>query len=486
MEPHPFVLRTPYPSRTTWPTALDELLTSATIASARRVPGAPSLERMRDAIEDVACIDASRGRNWFHLCFLDALEGLEIDFDATQSDDCDRGWYLAGAIHALAGRHTGARSVVLLDHFPGEVSALLGDRHEACGETVRPRFDMCCQTGRIAEAIRALVAKAVCKGGPPLFERLLEEAWSLLAASCVGDASSIAGLLECAIDDLRQHDARTRAGFAHEVAILRASAHQLRGEFDRAAEILGLVACSGIGPLASQAHVDLGLVACRIRPLADVALPASAGEFLSTARRLAPGREHVALGATRDNCRRAEAAYVLGVVFIASGAVECTLVPLERAVSSPSERDAVAGDHAIRPRAQRDLALALAETSDASRAEEALVQLEMAVTSLGTVPTYLLSRTLAALASTRADLSHRAPSARRPWVGDRLDEAMARRSTRNEHETLRERPVDPAGEIQCWEMNMPEPLPFEGLGYWVPGVQVEHRDDVTWIPVPRA
>ena len=33
---------------------------------------------------------------------------------------------------------------------------------------------------------------------------------------------------------------------------------------------------------------------------------------------------------------------------------------------------------------------------------------------------------------------------------------------------------------------MPEPLRFDELVHWITDVQVEHRDDVTWTPVPES
>ncbi len=429
----------PYLADTEGLTALDDLLTDAIVATASHVTGALTFDRLRAVVEETTRLNATRHRSSFHLGFLDVVEGREADPDSTQSSERVRGWYLAGAIKAFARRGDNVGIAALLDRYPFDVRRLLGDRHEACGEAVGLLFDALCATGRRPDALSALVPTAVCKGREAFFERLLSEAMGLLAASRAADASPIVALLTDAIEAQWRRDSRPRAGLAEEVAILRALALRLHGGFDRAAVILAPIATSGDPTLASQARSDLGLVACRVRSLTEIRLPESAADQPSTARLLAPGRGDFEHGSIAQNPHRAQADYALGVSFLASGDVDAARAPLERAVSSLLGGDAVAEGHGVLPRARLYLGLALAESLDVGRAEEALDHVVAGAGSIrNEVPVYVLSRVLTALAAMRAELGARAVVALYDVVGERLLDAASGSGLLAAHEALRE------------------------------------------------
>ena len=384
-------------------------------------------------------LNANRHRTWFHLGFLDTIEGREPDADTIESSERARGWYLAGAVRALARRRDSPAIEELYDRHLSDGRRLLGDRHEAGAEVALLLFNALCDGGRRADALVALAPTAVWKGGADFFDRLLKEARVLLAASRAADASPIVGLLSDALDVLRRGDERPRAGLVEEVALLRALADRLHGGFERAAETLTPVANLAIAALAAQARSDLGLVACRIRSLAEVRLPASAADLPSTARSLAPGRDAFAKGSVPENPRRAQADYALGVFHLASGAVEEARVPLERAVAALLGGDAVAEGHGVLARARLYLGLALAESLDTGRALEATDHALAGAKALGAeTPVYVLARILIALAAQRAELGARAVAALYDVVGDRLLDAAAGSGLLAGHEALRE------------------------------------------------
>ena len=420
-------------------TPLDTLLTDAMVATAVKVAGSPSFDRLRSIVEELMSLTAARHRSAFHLGFLDVIEGRGTDPASTQSGERARGWYVTGAVHALARRGDSAGIAALLDDHASAMRRLLGDRHEACGVAVASIFDALCEAGRRADAVAALVPMALCRGGAPFFERLLGEAATLLRASRAADATPIVHLLVDGLDLLRRRGTPPRAGLAEEVALQRALAHRLHGGFDRAAEVLAPVADSPVAAFAARARSDLGLVACRIRSLSEVRLPPSATDLPATARALAPGLSEVRRGSVTENPHRAQADYVLGVHALASGEVEAARVPLERATARLLGGDAVAEGSGVLGWSRLCLSLALAESLELGRAEEALDHLVAGAERVpAELPPWLVSRALTAFATMRPDLGARAVDALYGVLGDRLLDAASASGLLTAHETLRE------------------------------------------------
>ncbi len=171
-----------------------------------------------------------------------------------------------------------------------------------------------------------------------------------------------------------------------------------------------------------RAHGDLGLVTCGFRSVADVCLPASAGELATTARVLSAGAEHFARAATDANPARAEADFVLGVLRFAEGSG--ALPPLDRVVAARGSLGAGTPLEVVAPCARLYLGVALAESLDLSRAAEAVEHLVSGAREApAAAHAWLLSRALTALAATRPDLASSAAHALLLAVGDRLLDA---------------------------------------------------------------
>jgi len=419
--------------------ALDHLLMEQSIASAAGTVGAVSRDRLRAIAEELIKLNASRHRSWFHLGFLDVIEGREPEPDAVEASERDRGWYFAGAIRGFErkGKRTGI--VALFDRFPTEARRLLGDRHEATGESARALFEALCDAGRRAEAVAALAATAVSKDRGPLFELLLEEAKALLSKSKAADAMPVVARLVEGIDAHRRRNAHLRAGIADEAMLLRALALRLHGGFEQAAQVLAPLRSSPVASVAARAASDSGLIECRIRSLNEVRLPATAHDLAATARSLVPGLSSFERGAAPENPHRAQADYALGVFHLASGDVDAARVPLERATAALLGGDAVAEGHGVLPRARLYVGLALAESLDVGRAGEALDHtVEGARALREEVRPYLLARTLTALATTSSDVAARAIASLYEIVGERLLDAAAGTGLLSAHADLRE------------------------------------------------
>ena len=420
-------------------TALDAFLRDGLIATAAGTTGAPSGDRMRSVVEELIQLNETRHRSWFHLGFLDVSEGREPDLDVAHASERNRGWYFAGAVAACARSGDDAGIVAMFDRHQAEARRVLGDRHEATGEAAGSLVGALCAAGRSGEAVAALAATAVSKGGDRVYDPLLIEAERHLRESKAAEASAVLTLLMDGVEAGVRRQDQARPGLADEVALLRATAHRVSGAFDRAIALLDRVVGHGESGPSARAEGERGLVACRARSLSEVRLPLAEVDLPATAARLAPGIVHFERASVGENPRRAEADFVLGIHRFAMGDVDGARTPLERAVAA-FRAGAVATEGAGTPaRARFALGVLLAETLDVARAEEAVELLVSGATDLpGEIPVYALARALSALTAIRAEYGTRVILALTDALGDRLVDVAVEADLVAAHDGLRE------------------------------------------------
>ncbi len=154
---------------------LDEAVRDAIVSYLEDDTGKRPASRARLLVAELAGLDEERHRSAYHAGFLDAMAGVEPS-PRPRTGTRGQGWFVAGAVAGYSRCKSPAGVMALLDRFPADAKRLLGDRHEACSEAVGAMVQAYYAAGRQAEALSALTASAVARGGEPLMHRLLAEA----------------------------------------------------------------------------------------------------------------------------------------------------------------------------------------------------------------------------------------------------------------------------------------------------------------------
>ena len=185
--------------------------------------------------------------------------------------------------------------------------------------------------------------------------------------------------------------------------------------------------------------MGLGLVACRVRSLGDVRLPARPADLEATVRRLAAGREWFERVEASEGGARLQADLCLGTLALAEGRTGDARTFLVRVVTASASREDLDEGHAAVDLARLYLGLALAESLVPERMEEAV---EHVVAGTHASPeeahAYLLERALVAVSTARPRVAAEATHALYGVLGDGLLDAALGAGMLPKHEALRE------------------------------------------------
>ncbi len=420
-------------------TALDDVLKEASVAAAANTVGAFGYHTLRAAADEIVRLNPKRHRSYYHLGFLDVLEGRDPSAPFPRASERQRGWYLCGVVHALARRGDRSDIVALFDRHPSDARRILGARHEATTEGTLPLVDALLAEGRRADALGALVATAVARAGMPLMERLLAEALGCLRDLRPDEALPILKLLADGIDARLRLRRDVDEAFVEAVHVRRALAFRLQGAFDAAKDAYEALLDSPRPRTVADGTVGLGLVASRVRSLGDVRLPARPADLPATARRLAAGRDRFECVDAAAGAARLQADLCLGTLALAEGRTEDARTHLARAVTASASREELDEGHGAVDRARLYLGLAQAELLVPERMEEAV---EHVVAGTRAAPqeahAYLLERVLVAVSTARPRVAAAATHALHGVLGDGLLDAALGAGLLPKHDALRE------------------------------------------------
>lgn len=420
-------------------TALDDVLKEASVAAAANIVGAFDFQTLRAAADEIVRLNPKRHRSYYHLGFLDFLEGHDPSARFPRASERQRGWYLCGAVHALARQGDRSNIVALFDRHPSEGRRILGARHEATTEGALPIVDALLAEDRRADALGALVPTAVARAGMPLMECLLAEALGCLRGLRPEEAMPILKLLADGIEARLRLRRDVDPAFVEAVHVRRALALRLQGAFDAAKEAYEALLDSPRSRTVADGTVGLGLVACRVRSLSDVRLPARSADLEATARRLAAGRDQLERVDASEDIARLQADLCLGTLALAEGRTKDAHTSLARAVTASASREELDEGHGALDRARLYLGLAQAEALVPERMEEAV---EHVVAGARTSPeeahAYLLERVLVAVSTARPRVAAEATHALYGVLGDGLLDAALGAGMLPKHEALRE------------------------------------------------
>jgi len=356
--------------------------------------------RVRDLVEEVVQLRPDRHRSYFHLGFLDALQGKPVDPQFPETNPVRRGWYLSGAVHALVRRADAAAVAKLYDDHRDDVAGLMSGAHPDGPRAAPLVFDALRRVGRGPEAVGALGPACVALVEIGFLGELLAEAVQRLRTQRPEEAAPLLDLIDIGLRGAADRGLDVDSMHA-DVRRRRAHVLRRRGDLEGARTLLERLLERAGEDHVARIHADLGLVTCRYRELADVALPSAERDLPTVAAALRPGRAHFEASAREARRAGGHGDYGLGVLALAEGRTDDAVPHLERAAAAMAEAPDVYRPLGLLPRAEAYLALALAESLEPGSAARAAALLASALASSPReVPGYVVRRVLVGLGTT--------------------------------------------------------------------------------------
>jgi len=348
-------------------TQIDRLVERAVIASVGREEGALDDVQIRDAVDELVHLNQERHRSYFHLGLLDALQGRPAHTAWPESDEERRTWYLSGALKALMGQARAEEARALVAAHPAEFGRLGRGGHDATPLALPLLFDAVWSGPEPLSVVSLLQPEGLARS-PGTLGKLLDAATALLREARGEEARRLVSLASEAADRLAAMGTPPPETFVRDLRRRRAHCLRLTGDLDGAARILtGLAAEPDADGKRGMILADLGVIACRLRSLADVRVPPSLDDWGAAERTLAPGEEwfRKALG-----LRGGHGEYCLGTLCVLRRRHAEARPLLERAVAEMQPRAEVYNQTRTLPRARLYLAYAIAEQVEAPNAEQ--------------------------------------------------------------------------------------------------------------------
>jgi len=406
-------------------TELDKLITDALGASLGGTEGALNAADRRRMVEELARLNSHRHKSYFHLGFLDAVEGQALDASFPECNESRLGWYLAGALTGLfrAGRHERAAEVI--DLHRGAAKSLGRTEHPAGSLVARMLFDALASNDRLGEVPELIDSVGVFNGGLGFLEALLFAATGLLRDQQPDPAGPLLDLCVEAAGLFEGHVGELPSGLRRDLDRRRAHFARLKARWDSAEALLSELLEREPGDREGMLLADRGLVKCRLRALTEVRLPKRRTELEAAAQSLARGEADFSAAARLEG-RGGHGEYCLGVLELARGRTDEARPLLDRAVSAMERNPELYKRIGVLPRAQLYLGHCLAATLDRSRVARAGECLRAGLEQDRDEAPYLVREALGHIALSAPQRAAELMSELRPLLGDRalLDVAL--------------------------------------------------------------
>lgn len=333
---------------------LDKVVIRTIIDSVAGVEGALAPDQVRDLVEEIVHLNQERQQSYFHLGLLDVLQGRPAFTGWPESNEARRLWYLAGALSGLARRNDRELARTLIRERAGEFRRLGHGEHEASGTAVPLLWD--------ALGLAFVNADGLVAAGPAMLERALHDATELLREARSEEARPVLDAVVAAAAELGRRGVAMPVDFWQKLRRRQAHTRRLAGDFDGATALLHELMGGGAGEYEGMVLADMGLVACRVRSLAEVRAPEALADWPREAERLAPG---VPFFRRASGGRGGHGEYCLGVWHLLRGEVHEALPLLDRAHGQMQASADVYEGQGVLPRVRLYLARCLAEQGSA-------------------------------------------------------------------------------------------------------------------------
>ncbi len=377
-------------------TTLDRRLIRVVVDSAQGVLGAPSEDELDDLIDEIVELSSDRHRSFFHAGFRDAVFKRPIRGELAAENADRRRWYIGGFVQGLARREQWSAIAVLFDQEPHARG--LGDTGRGPSRVAAPLiFRALCETNRAREAVAFLSVTALVQLLPQSGADVLNQGKRLLRADRGSDAKATLTLLSNAVAEIHANGGDIPTDFDQDLRRRLAHCHRQLGEVTRATELLQGLLAERTLDRRSMVLVDLGLLACGFRRLADLRLPMESEDLEPFKETLRKGEPlfHEALEVGDGYVSHAR--FCLGVLALVSGEYEHALRHLDEAVSAFEANPGVYKPGGLLRNARLYLALAICHHLEVGRMERAHELIREACAEGAGIPPYVVEPTLAAL-----------------------------------------------------------------------------------------
>jgi hypothetical protein len=418
-------------------TTLDQVLIDAVIAATAGQMGALAPDSAHDLVSEVVELNIKRHQSWFHLGFLDVLQGRPVDPNRPEANPERRAWYLAGAISARARRGEHAGIVEIARAHTESVRFLLRPESPAVRLVGALLFEAHTSEGLLSEGLRLLTPQAVGTVGRHLAQPMLAAATNLLHDYKAAEAAPVLDMLHAAVLLWPADGSPPPPAFIADLDRRRAHALRLRGDMEAARRILEGLLAKGASEHAARAHADLGLIASGHKALAHVEVPFERRDWGDKAAALRRGREHFEASTREAIPAGAHGDYCLGVLHLCEGNYAAARPHFERALAEMHASERVYAPIGTLDRARFYLAVCLTDALEPERAAFAAELLEQSLVALrGVVPMPLLLQAFENLGTMDVDQVRQLAVRTAPVLGDRLLAAVEKAGTLHQHEDL--------------------------------------------------
>lgn len=344
---------------------LDRVVIRTIIDSVAGVEGALLEDQVRDLVEEIVHLNQERHQSYFHLGLLDVLQDHPVRTDWPESNESRRLWYLSGVLSGFARRNDLESSRKFIRERMGELRPLGRGEHPASGLAVPLIWKALSQGAERSGALALVTADGLVEAGPAMLGQALDDATELLREVRSEEARPVLDAVVAAASELERRGQAMPPAFMQKLRRRQAHTRRLAGDFDGAAALLRELMGGGAGEYEGMVLADLGLVACRVRSLAEVRAPDATADWRAEAERLSPGLEHFRR-ATAANARRGgHGEYCLGVYHLLRGELDLAGPLLDRAHGQMQASPDVYEAQGVLARVRLYLARCLAEQGSA-------------------------------------------------------------------------------------------------------------------------
>lgn len=390
-------------------TTLDIQLIRVIVDSAQGVAGSLLLDELDDLLDELVQLNGTRHRSYFHLGFRDAVVHRPVVQELNAENVERRRWYLAGYVHGIARRR--AWEVIGQLFSENEDARSFSKTLDGPARAAVPLvFEALCETGRHNEAAKFLTVDATVARADRILPVLEREATRLLRQ---GDPQSAKGLLLRAQEALVSIDAHGLAILPaerrHNLMRRLAHCHRELGELTAATDILdSLLEDVDLGAThRSRVLVDLALMDCGFRRLADLRLPRDSHDQRSLREALEKAASTFEEALHIPGADPGHARFVVGMLKLYKEEWKSAVSHLDEAVASFEADPEAYEPGGLRRTACMALAVAICLHLDYARLERAAELLVEGCAEGASIPPHLVEPMLAALEMGGGDLARR-------------------------------------------------------------------------------